>query len=163
MFLRSVWFHHLHYFIFISHFIILDNMSFTLLIFEEEKLNWTDININEYMVWLGLWMLMSVFPVGHRRFFYWRTTWERTQPLAPFAFQHWMSLSRFEQTLSHHTLMCEVNYMYLQRFKRVYINCFSNHLLDDISTWKQRVDLRKFGLFSFYSLAYTGTVVEIFS
>ncbi|CAJ0851300.1 2534_t:CDS:2 [Entrophospora sp. SA101] len=59
--------------------------------------------INEYMTWLGLWVLMSVVPVSDRCY-YWRTQ-EGTQPLLPFNFQRWMSILRFEQIVSNHTLM----------------------------------------------------------
>ncbi|CAG8586716.1 24723_t:CDS:1, partial [Gigaspora rosea] len=53
------------------------------------------VNINEYIRWLGLWVLMSAFPVADRRF-YWRTNPEITQPMVPFNFQLWMSHSQFE-------------------------------------------------------------------
>ncbi|CAG8730149.1 17493_t:CDS:1 [Gigaspora rosea] len=31
--------------------------------------NWVDMNINEYMTWLGLWVLMSIIPMSDRRFY----------------------------------------------------------------------------------------------
>ncbi|CAG8502299.1 12436_t:CDS:1, partial [Cetraspora pellucida] len=61
-----------------------------------ETSNWVDVNFDEYMRWLGLWVLMSAFSVADRRF-YWRTTQEITKPMDSFNFQRWMSLSRFEQ------------------------------------------------------------------
>ncbi|CAG8836472.1 9459_t:CDS:1, partial [Racocetra persica] len=69
----------------------------------KNNLNWIDININEYKIWLELWVLMSIVPVSDRRY-YWRTQ-ENTQPLMPFNFQRWMSMLRFEQIVSQHTLM----------------------------------------------------------
>ncbi|CAG8597486.1 5246_t:CDS:2, partial [Scutellospora calospora] len=54
--------------------------------------NWVDVTINEYITWLGLWVLMSVVPVSDRRY-YWRTQ-ENTQPLLPFNFQRWMASLR---------------------------------------------------------------------
>ncbi|CAG8834657.1 35167_t:CDS:1, partial [Gigaspora margarita] len=54
--------------------------------------NWVNVNINEYVKWLGLWVLMSAFPIADC-WFYWRTNQEQTQPIAPFNFQCWMSHS----------------------------------------------------------------------
>ncbi|CAG8652452.1 15302_t:CDS:2, partial [Cetraspora pellucida] len=67
-----------------------------------KNLNWVDININEYMTWLGLWVLMSIIPMSNRRF-YWKT--QDTHPLLLFNFQRWMSILRFEQIVSHYTLI----------------------------------------------------------
>ncbi|CAG8710339.1 37727_t:CDS:2, partial [Gigaspora margarita] len=72
--------------------------------------NWVDVSFGEYMRWLGLWVLMSAFPVADHRF-YWRTTVELTKPMIPFNFQRWMPLARFEQIVLYHTLMmvCELD------------------------------------------------------
>ncbi|CAG8744075.1 12507_t:CDS:2, partial [Racocetra fulgida] len=45
-----------------------------------------DINFGEYIKWLDLWMLMSVFPVSDCRF-YWRTIQEHIKPMNAFNFQ----------------------------------------------------------------------------
>ncbi|CAG8716655.1 9176_t:CDS:2, partial [Racocetra fulgida] len=82
--------------------------------------NWTNITINEYMRWLGLWVLMSVFLVADRRF-YWRTNQEQTQPIPLFNFQHWMSRSRFEQ------IVWPLNYPHdmIQKLENTYGSYFS--------------------------------------
>ncbi|CAG8731835.1 44521_t:CDS:2, partial [Gigaspora margarita] len=64
--------------------------------------NWVDMNINEYVTWLGLWVLMSIIPMSDC-YFYWKT--QDTHSLLPFNFQYWISILQFEQIVSHHTLM----------------------------------------------------------
>ncbi|CAG8841967.1 30657_t:CDS:2, partial [Gigaspora margarita] len=65
--------------------------------------NWIDVTFREYMSWLGLWVLISAFPVADRHF-YWRTMQELTKPMTLFNFQCWISLAQFEQIISYHTL-----------------------------------------------------------
>ncbi|CAG8703261.1 11080_t:CDS:1, partial [Racocetra persica] len=98
--------------------------------------NWVYLNINEYMRWLGLWVLMFVFPVADR-YFYWRADQEHTQPLAPFNFQCWMSRTRFEQIVSCHTLIAldELNNPNLTDPLypvRSFINVFNSNLIDAV-------------------------------
>ncbi|CAG8748070.1 17920_t:CDS:1, partial [Racocetra fulgida] len=98
--------------------------------------NWTNITINKYMRWLGLWVLMSVFPVADRHF-YWRTNQEQTQPIPLFNFQRWMSRSRFEQIVLYYTLIMPSeletpdlnNPLYSVRS---FINNFNNNLVEAI-------------------------------
>lgn len=98
--------------------------------------NWVNVNINEYVRWLGLWVLMSAFPVADRRF-YWRTSHEQTQPIVPFDFQRWMSRSRFEQIVLYHTLMMpsELDTPNLNDplySVRSFINAFNSNLVDAV-------------------------------
>ncbi|CAG8586319.1 9657_t:CDS:2, partial [Scutellospora calospora] len=105
-----------------------------------ETSNWVDINFDEYMRWLGLWVLMSAFPVADRRF-YWRTTQDLTKPMASFNFQRWMPLSRFEQIVSCHTLMmiCELKTPNLSDSLypvRSFIDAFNKNLIEAVKPGK---------------------------
>src|SRR6185295_12555977 len=83
---------------------------------------------------------MSAFPVADRRF-YWRTTQEITKPMDSFNFQRWMSLSRFEQIVSCHTLMmaCELKTPNLSDPLYPvcsFINAFNKNLIEAIKSGK---------------------------
>ncbi|CAG8780523.1 11045_t:CDS:2, partial [Gigaspora margarita] len=78
--------------------------------------NWAIVNINEYVIWLGLWVLMSAFPVADCRF-YWRTNPEITQPMVLFNFQHWMNAPNFNDPLYS---------------VRSFINAFNSNLIEAI-------------------------------
>ncbi|CAG8855134.1 8611_t:CDS:2, partial [Gigaspora margarita] len=88
--------------------------------------NWVIVNINEYVRWLGLWVLMSAFLVADHRF-YWRTNSEITQPIVPFNFQRWM--------ISYHTLVTP-NELDAPNFNdplypvRSFINAFNSNLIE---------------------------------
>ncbi|CAG8803129.1 4867_t:CDS:2, partial [Gigaspora margarita] len=99
------------------------------------NLNWIDINLNEYITWLGLWVLMSIVPVSDHHY-YWRMQ-ENTQPLMPFNFQHWITLLHFEQIVSQHTLMMlyklEITFHNDPLFLvRSFTNAFNTNLIEAI-------------------------------
>lgn len=64
---------------------------------------WRDIDLPEYLSFLGLWLTMTLCPLPDRSL-YWRRDAAKMSPLPVFNFHVHMSMQRFDEIVSNHCL-----------------------------------------------------------